>query len=79
MISLHKKWVICRGGTVSDSAILATVNKEMFSMHHGVQARLTGSDEVVFSLKAKGIVAGRREHDITYRGQVIGQASSLLC
>ena len=48
-------------------------------MHHGVQARLTGSDEVVFSLKAKGIVAGRREHDITYRGQVIGQASSLLC
>ena len=61
---------------MSDSAILGTVNKEVFSMHHGVQARLTGSDEVVFSLKAKGIVAGRREHDITYRGQVIGQVST---
>ena len=61
-----------------DSAMVGTVNKEMFSMHHGVQAKLAGSNEVAFSLKAKGIIAGRREFDITHHGQVIGQVSQLI-
>jgi len=46
-------------------------------MHHGVQAKLPGSDDVEYSLRARGYIVGRREVDILHRGQAIGHVSLL--
>ena len=76
-MSLKNKWIICRGPHADDSLIVASVNKELFTMHHGVQAKLPGSDDVEYSLRAKGYIVGRREVDILHRGQAIGHVSLL--
>ncbi len=44
-------------------------------MHHGFQAKLPGSDDVEYSLRARGCIVGRREVDILHRGQAIGHVS----
>ena len=46
-------------------------------MHHGVQAKLPGSDDVEYSLRARGFIVGQREMDILHRGQAIGYVSLL--
>lgn len=46
-------------------------------MHHGVQAKLPGSDDVEYSLRARGYIVGRREVDISHRGQAVGHVSVL--
>ena len=46
-------------------------------MHHGIQAKLPGSDVVEYSLRARGYIVGRREVDIMHRGQAIGHVSLL--
>ena len=76
-MSLKNKWIICRGPHADDSLIVASVNKELFTMHHGVQAKLPGSDDVEYSLRARGYIVGRREVDILHRGQAIGHVSLL--
>ena len=46
-------------------------------MHHGVQAKLPGSDDVEYSLRARGYIVARREVDILHGGQAIGHVSLL--
>lgn len=78
LISLKNKWVICRGPHADDSLIVASVNKELFTMHHGVQAKLSGSDDVEYSLRARGYIVGRREVDILHGGQAIGHVTRMM-
>ncbi|KAL0030600.1 hypothetical protein WJX79_008346 [Trebouxia sp. C0005] len=78
LISLKKKWVICRGPHADESLIVASVNKELFTMHHGVQAKLPGSDDVEYSLRARGFIVGQREMDILHRGQAIGYVKRMM-
>ena len=75
MVSLHRKWVICKGADISDSATVATVTKELWSMHGGVQVRLAGHDKAEYTLRQQGIIAGRREIDIMHHNRVIGHVS----
>ena len=80
-MSMHRKWVICRGATADDKAVLAGVTKEMWSMHGGVQVKLAGNDNAEYTLRQQGIISGRREVDIMHHNQVIGHVSQspFLC
>ena len=77
LVSLKNKWMIYRGAHADDSVSIASVNRELFTLHHGVQAKLPGSDVVEYSLRAKGFIVGNREVDILHRGQSIGHVSPL--
>ena len=77
LVTLKNKWMIYRGAHADDSLVVASVNRELFTLHHGVQAKLPGSDAVEYSLRAKGFIVGNREVDILHRGQSIGHVSPL--
>lgn len=76
-MSMKSKWVICRGAQVTDSSVVASVNRELWTMHRVVQAMLPGSNNVEYSIKDKGWIIGKRQIDILHRGQIIGHVSSL--
>ena len=57
---------------------MGSINKEIFSLHHGVQAKLAGSDAVEYSLRSQGYIVGSREIDILHQGQIIGHVSTPL-
>lgn len=76
VISEHKKWVIYRGATVSDSTMVATVKKALWSMHSGVEVRLAGGSKAEYTLRQQGIITGRREVDIMHHNRVIGRVRS---
>ena len=73
LVSMKRKWVICKGATVQDEAIVASVTRQTFSMHGGVEVRMPGSDEPQYTLRQQGIITGRREVDIMHKGRLIGQ------
>lgn len=74
-MSMTSKWVICRGGQLTDSSVVANVSREVWSMHRVVQARLPGSDTVEYSMRDNG--CSKREIDILHRGHIIGHVSSV--
>ena len=69
--------MIYRGAQADDSLVVASVNRELFTLHNGVQAKLPGSDAVEYSLRAKGFMRGNGEVDILHRGQSIGHVRPL--
>ena len=75
MMSMHRKWVICRGATADDKAVIAGVTKEMWSMRGGVQVKLAGNGSAEYTLRQQGMISGRREVDIMHHNQVIGHVS----
>lgn len=74
-MSMKSKWVICSGGQITDSSVVANVNRELWTMHPAVQAKLPGSDNVEYSMRDKGWIIGKRDIDILHRGQKIGHVS----
>ena len=69
--------MIYRGAQVDDSLVVASVNRELFTIHHGFEAKLPGSNVVEYSLRAKGFIVGNREVDILHRDHIIGHVSPL--
>lgn len=75
VISAHKKWVIHRGESVSDGILVATIKKERWSMHSGVEVKLAGGHKAEYTLRQQGLIAGRREIVIMHHNRVIGRVS----
>lgn len=73
---MKRLWRIYRGTLMNEEALAATINKQLWSMHYGIEAKMPGSQETDVLLRAqKAISVGRLKYDIIHRGNVIGHVS----
>ena len=74
MLSLDSQWKVHSGALFDDISLLASIHRKIWTSFFTVEARMAGSCEAVYALRANQRLAFRYvTYDILYRGNTVGQ------